>query len=494
MSQKSKYALIFVITLIVASSLSAQEQWSRRYGLSGSDRAYAMAVIPEGCMLTGRTTSFSPMSFEDVFLMKVEPSGDTLYWKVYLKDSTDERAYAIDVASNQGYVMAGFAEARDTGDADIYIVRTDQNANVLWSKAYGGEGQDTAYSVTGTPDGGFMVAGFTTSFGEGGSDAWILRTDGQGDTLWSALYGGSTYDAATCIIPAQDEGYVVTGWHCPEEGNQDIYVFKIDTLGNLVWERTYGGEQDDMGYAIAPTSDGGYVVEGCTWSRGAGLSDIWLLKIDASGDTLWTRTYGGPNYESTVDNNAESFSVSETSDGGYIVLGSTRSFGSLEEDVYLVKTNASGDTVWTKRYGGDNLDVCYSVAQMGDEGYLMAGRTRSFGSVRCDIYIIRTDSLGVGGISEPPQEPPFRYELTPVAANAADITYSLPYATHVSLKVYNVTGRLVTQLADGEVEAGVHTLRWEGRDNINRKCSSGVYFVRMETKEYKASKKMVLLK
>lgn len=485
--------ILLAAAAVMASGLSAQ--WTRRYGLSGSDRAYAMAPGGWGMMLTGRTTSFSPASFEDIFLMELEyPTGDTNYWKVFVKDSTDERAYSIASTKHfQGFVMAGFAEAQDTGNADLYILKADDEGNELWHKSYGGTGQDTAYSVIVTPDDGLLVAGYTTSFGEG-SDAWVLCTDSLGDTLWTALYGGTANDAATCIIPAQDDGYVVTGWRCPQEGNQDLYLFKIDSLGSLVWEHTYGGEQDDMGFSIAPTSDGGYVVQGCTWSRGAGFSDIWLLKTDASGDTLWTRTYGGPSYESTVDNQPESFSVSQTADGGYIILGSTRSFGSLEEDVYLVKTNASGDTLWTRRYGGDKLDVCYSVLQMGDGGYFMAGRTRSFGSERCDIYIIKTDSQGIVGIGESPAEPPFKYELAPVAANtAATIRYLLPHAARVNLTVYDAAGRRVACLVDEVIAAGVHTLRWEGRDPVNRRCASGVYFIRFEADGYADTKKTVLL-
>ena len=158
------------------------------------------------------------------------------------------------------------------------------------------------------------------------------------------------------------------------------------------WERTYGGSDWDIGFSVAQTSDGGYIVAGRTESLGAGLTDVYLVKTDAVGDTIWTRIYGG----SGSDEN-EGASVAQTSDGGYIISGMTYSFGA-GGDVYLVKTDSVGDTIWTRIYGGSSMDWGNSVAQTSDGGYIVAGMTESFGAGSWDVYLVKTDSLGYTGI------------------------------------------------------------------------------------------------
>jgi len=164
------------------------------------------------------------------------------------------------------------------------------------------------------------------------------------------------------------------------------------------WWKTYGGTASDAGRSVQQTSDGGYVIAGRTGSFGAGDDDVYLIKTSASGDTLWTRSYGGTDSD-------RGYSVQQTSDGGYIIAGLTESFGAGQADVYLIKTDASGDTLWTRTYGGTEYDLGCSVQQTADGGYIVAGYTRSYGAGNCDVYLIKTDSLGSVGVAEESPKP-----------------------------------------------------------------------------------------
>ena len=236
------------------------------------------------------------------------------------------------------------------------------NPETLWTRTYGGSGDDEAYSVQQTADGGYIVAGYTYSFGAGGDDFYLVRTNSQGDTLWTRTYGGDSLDCAYSVHQTADGGYIVAGYtYSFGAGLDDFYLVKTNSLGDTLWTRAYGGSNYDDARSVQQTTDGGYIVAGYTWSF-----DADLVKTNSQGDTLWTRTYGGSNGD-------DAYSVQQTADGGYIVAGDTWSFGAGRNDFYLVKTNPMGDTLWTRTYGGRGNDSARSVQQTTDGGYIVAG-------------------------------------------------------------------------------------------------------------------------
>jgi hypothetical protein len=232
-----------------------------------------------------------------------------------------------------------------------------------------------------TTDGGFIVTGLTYSFGTGYCAVYLIKTNAHGDTVWTRAYGPSS-NWGNSIEQTTDGGYIIAGG-----AYYDLYLVKTNASGDTVWTKDYGVPYYNEGYSVQQASDGGYVV--------AGYSEfnVWLIKTDATGDTIWTRTYGGTDDD--VGN-----SVRQTSDGGYIITGYTMSFGGGSLDVYLIKTNAQGDTLWTRTYGGANADEGLSVREMADGGYVIAGYSASFGAGGSDVYLIKTDSLGNVGVAE----------------------------------------------------------------------------------------------
>jgi hypothetical protein len=315
--------------------------------------------------------------------------GDTLWTRTY-GGSGQDPASCVRQTTDGGYIVVGYTDSFGAGGADFYLVRTDANGDTLWTRTYGGSGHDYGKRIQETTDGGYIIVGYTESFGAGAEDLaedfYLVKIDAKGDTLWTRTYGGSLREQAHDVQQTTDGGYIIAGW-TDESGNCDFYLVKTDTNGDTLWTRTYGGSDTDLGYSVQQTSDGGYIFAGYTYSFGAGSTDMYLVKTDANGDTLWTRTYGGSNSDYC-------WSVQRTSDGGYIMVGETTSFGAGNFDTYLVKTDANGNSLWTHTYGGSDKDYGKCAQQTTDGGYIVVGRTFSFGAGSADVFLIKTDANG----------------------------------------------------------------------------------------------------
>ncbi len=312
---------------------------------------------------------------------------DTLWTKTYGGGATEE-AYCIQQTSDGGYIIAGYTFSFGAGGNDFYLVRTDPNGDTLWTRTYGGSLNDQAYSVQQTPDDGFIVVGFTESFGNGNCDFYLVKTDPNGDTVWTQTFGGSEDDRARAIVPTGDGSYIVAGYTLSYgAGNNDIYMIKIDDSGNFIWSETYGGSGSEFAYNIIKTSDDGYLLIGYTSSFGAGSNDFYIVKTDSLGEQQWSKYYGGT--EADIG-----YSVAELTEGGFIFAGYTRSFGAGQYDFYLIKTDNDGDSLWTKTFGGTGDEFATSVVETDDGGFILSGGTSSFGAGSRDFYLVRTNSVG----------------------------------------------------------------------------------------------------
>jgi hypothetical protein len=261
--------------------------------------------------------------------------------------------------------------------------------NLLWSGAYGGYYSEKGSACISTVNGGFMALGSTFSYGVGDWDIYALRLDSLGDTLWSKTYGGPATDYGHDILATDDGGFLIVGSsRSYGSGGKDLYLIKTSFMGDTLWTRAYGGVADDEGCSVQPVSGGGYIICGTTNSFGAGFSDFYLVRIDAAGDTLWTRAYGGAGGES-------GFAARATGDGGFIAIGNTGTFGEGYSSIYVVRVDAAGDTLWTGAYGGTRADFGHSIEITLDGGFLLVGATGSYGAGYYDAYLIKTDAAGV---------------------------------------------------------------------------------------------------
>jgi hypothetical protein len=394
--------------LVFGLNARSQEMFQRTFGGINDEWAYSVQQADDGgFIICGFTSSFGASGIctnfigdtvpcSDIYLIRTNKSGDTLWTKAY-GGASDDYGWGVEQTNDGGYILVGSTYSFGVGGGvnDVYLIKTNDVGDTLWTKSYGGVSLDGGYSVKQTSDGGYIITGFTYSYGQGSSDVYLIRANAQGDTLWTKTYGGTSGDFGWCVQETSDEGYIISGYTFNfGAGLTDIYLIKTDDIGDTLWTKTYGGNNYDRGNSVQQTLDGGYIITGFTWSFGAGSKTSYLLKVDSTGQVIWTKAYGG----TTLGEYGQS--VMQTSDGGYIFSGSTYSFGAGASDIYLVKTNASGDTLWTKVYGGVNDDEAYSVIQTSDGGYIISGYTASFGAGMKDVYLIKTDSQGNSGCNE----------------------------------------------------------------------------------------------
>jgi regulation of enolase protein 1 (concanavalin A-like superfamily) len=309
-------------------------------------------------------------------------------WAKTYGGSDNENAWSIQQTSDGGYITAGYTESFGAGGRDIWVLKLDSNGTIEWQKTYGGIYNELANFIQQTSDGGYIVAGISFSFGAGYSDTsdiWILKLDSEGDMEWQRTYGGSNSDNGHFIQQTSDGGYIVSGCtYSFGNGSNDGWILKLTSTGDIEWQHSFGGWGYDSASSIQETNDAGYIIAGYTYSSGAGY-DIWILKLDSEGDMKWQRTYGGSNGDFP-------HFVQQTSDEGYIVSGCTFSFGNGSRDGLIIKLTSTGDIEWQHSYGGSDSDCVHSIQQTSNGGYIAEGFTDSFGAGSKDIWILKLDS------------------------------------------------------------------------------------------------------
>jgi len=376
-----------IIPLCLAFFNVQAQGWERTYGsATGADNGASVQQTADGGYIIAGTYSLVPGIY-DIYLIKTDAKGDTLWTKTY-GGANQDNGTSIQQTNDGGYIITGYTFSFGAGLSDVYLIKTDANGDTLWTKTFGGTNDDLATSVRQTADKGYIITGWTKSFGTGLIDVYLIKTNVNGDTLWTKTFGGINDDGGGSVQQTTDKGYIITGWTKSfGAGSDDVYLIKTDSLGDTLWTKTFGGINNEQGGSVQQTADGGFIITGTTNSFGAGFKDVYVIKTDVNGDTLWTKTFGGIITD-------QGSSIQQTTDGGYIITGNTYSFGSGSNDVYLIKTNVNGDTLWTKILGGISADLGRSVQQTTDGGYIITGTTISFGAGNFDVYLIKTDSLG----------------------------------------------------------------------------------------------------
>ncbi len=459
--------------------------WTKTYGGTSWDYGYSVQeCADEGFIIAGVTGSFGAGS-GNVYLIRTDTDGDTLWTKTYGGTYYD-RGYSVQECDEGGFIIAGVTGSFGAGGNDVYLIRTNADGDTLWTKTYGGTDSDWGYSVQECADSGFIIAGYTSSFGAGSYDVYLIRTNADGDTLWTKTYGGTDWDLGESVQECAEGGFIITGWtYSFGAGDDDVYLIRTNADGDTLWTRTYGGIYYDHGESVQECADSGFVIAGYTKSFGAGNVDVYLIRTNADGDTLWTRTYGGTSYD-------YGYSVQECVEGGFIIAGGTSSFGAGDSNVYLIKTDADGDTLWTKTYGGTSDDWGEFVQECAGGGFIIAGWTSSFGAGENDVYLIRISETGVE------EETGNRHKAIGISLEVypnpsfgnAVIKYGLPERANMTLRLYDISGRLVKSLYSGIQEKGYYTINVGAYHDT----PAGIYFIKLETNNYKATKKLTILK
>jgi hypothetical protein len=615
---KSVFCAALVGLLLVSTAFALEPGdtlWTRTYGGVGlGEYCNQVQQTSDGGFIFAGQSGYQGGIFP--WLVKTDDDGDTLWTRVYYEATTNSYFFSVQQTSDGGYAAGGQSRqnwdvsridyylaktdsagntvwtntyttpglrwdygksARQTWDGgyifggdtapgprpyDFYLVRTDASGDTVWTRTYGDTGSydDRCNSVALTSDGGFVMAGYTNGHGAGGWDFYVVKVDSEGDTLWTGTYGGSSGEEAFCVQETSDRGFIIAGYTSSfGAGNQDFYVVRTDPTGTSIWERTYGGFDHDYAKCVKETPDGGFIIVGSTASFGAGFTDCYIVRTDASGDTLWTRAYGGYDDE-------RAYSVDLTSDGGYIVGGHTSTFGAGDYDAWLLRL--AGETP------GPDIsieivpdDPPVTVAQGGSFGYAGTITNNTEDPQTTDIWVMAAGPLeGVYGpfkdFYDFPLNPsqsrsahfnqrvprmaplgfynyiaycgdypstvmdsslfqievvegvesgqggwvltgsflegdladiPFEFALLgnyPNPFNASTvISYELPTTSHVKLEVYNISGQKLATLVDDEQQAGYRSVTWDASE-----VSSGVYFYKLSAGDFTETKRMMLVK
>ena len=376
----------------VADSLS----WAKTYGTQLAEHVTSIEQTNDsGYIMVGWTATAIPSpSNKQVFLdsfrvYKLKPNGKIDWQKTYL--GAIDYGYVIHQTKDGGYIVAGQTNVYGPVGINVWIIKLNSNGKIEWQKIYGGVGDDGVYSIQQTSDSGYIVAGFTSCFGAGGKDFWVLKLNSDGLIAWQKTYGGTSDEIANSIVQTIDGGYILTGWTMSfsdvdiSKRMPDFWVLKLNSDGSVVWQKTYGGAGQEFVRTILQTKDDCYLVSGLTTSFGAGNGDMWLIKLNSDGTIRWQKAYGGKG-----DDGANSMQI--TNDGGCIVAGSTTSFGAGSYDVWLLKLNSDGMIEWQKTYGGAGGDWGISTQQTKDGGYIVAGESSSFESFSREEVSILSDA------------------------------------------------------------------------------------------------------
>lgn len=379
--------LVLMLSGIGAAVTAPHEEWSKIFGDNKSDMAYFVQQTSDGgYVLAGSTLDLVVVGARsDALLIKTDQFGN-VEWNKIFGGIGSETIRAIQQTSDGGYIFAGI-KGYGSGGTDAWLVKIDSFGNEQWNRTFGGIYGENAVSVQLTSDGGYIFVGQTYSFSAaGGYDAWLVKTDAAGNEEWNHTFGGADNDSALSVRQTLDGGYVFAGY-TPSfgAGGGDAWLIKTDQFGHELWNRTFGGINFDTVLSVKQTLDGGYVLAGTTNSFGAGGTDAWLIKTDPIGHELWNRTFGRINNEGAG-------CVWLTSDGGYILSGQTFSFGAGGSDAWLVKTDSFGNEEWNQTFGGINNENAISCQQTLDGGYIFAGFTSSYGAGYNDVWLVKVSN------------------------------------------------------------------------------------------------------
>ena len=372
--------IIGVVLIGVLNKISATS-FAKTYGGANEDFCYSVKQTNDGGYIAaGYTTSFGT-GYEDFLIIKLSSIGNLEWAKTFGKQyGYREIAYSIQETNDGGYIVAGYTDSFD-GEGDFLIIKLFSNGNIEWVKTLGGNSVEEAYSIQETNDGGYIIAGYTNSFGAGLEDFLIVKLSSNGTLEWAKTFGGIYQDYALSIQQTNDGGYIVAGYtNSFTAGEGDFLVIKLSSTGEMEWAKIFGGQDEDGAFFVQQTNDGGYIVAGATFSFSVNWVDFLIIKLSPTASIEWAKTFSVGSYNYAL-------SIQQTDDGGYIVTGVRYANSG---DFLVIKLSSTGNIEWKKIFDGGSNDIARSVEQTNDGGYIIAGRTNSFGAGNYDFLIVKT--------------------------------------------------------------------------------------------------------
>jgi len=476
-----KFCIIFVLIHLLISNLFAQAPdtlWTKVYGNDSiSFTPWEIHQTSTGdYLLAGRKSGDNGGSY----IMRLDSQGDSLWTKTYIPGS---RIYSFQQTSDNYIIYTG------EYNLGVFLLKTDLAGDTLWSKSYqlGNEGEGS--DIIETNDNHYIIVG-TVETQNNQEEICLIKTDMNGDTVWTKIFGGNEEERGMSVQQTSDNGFIIGGVsesYGTGLYDDDIYLIKTDINGIVQWEKTFSDSLGQQGVVVKELDSGGFIILGATDQDTSGLDDIYLIKTDANADTIWTKTYGG-----IADDEAYSFEIAP--DGGFIIAARSKSYGAGNDDVYLVRTDENGNTLWTKTIGWQqDEEFPISIKSTNDGGYVISAVTESFfNNDAILIAKIEPDPLNnIDSKNESRFLDDFHlFQNFPNPFNPlTTIRYKLPKASHVTLEIYDLIGQKLSTIQDTYQNAGYH------KANVNAsQLASGIYLYKIQVGDFQEVKKMVVIK
>lgn len=390
-----KFSLLIVLTFLIYASSFAQNTPGKTFGGFENDIGLAVCQVSDGGFLLAGTTRSYGAGSSDIYLIRLDKEGSTLWTKTYGWPHKDVIRSVISVSD--GFVITG--DVWDYGYArlDIYLMKIDTYGNLLWDQIFGTNSRELGFKVIPSNDGGYLILGYTRGIDPVG-DLWLIKTDVNGVQIWSKNYGSQFDDYGFDLIQNNtgeiymigSKGGFFDDIHANFRNNDsDIYLIKADNNGNEIWQKTFGGDQHDFGQSITISEESGFYLFGSSQSNGVGSFDMTLIKTDVDLNEVWSKSYGGLEYDYGI-------SMDKNGQDDLFLFGSTKSFGINESsDFYLVKTDKHGEEIWSLTIGGKYAEFGQQVISTSDNGCAVIGQSNSFGEGEFDFLFTKVNKDGL---------------------------------------------------------------------------------------------------
>lgn len=468
-------------------STGGVQPFERILGTTDPDGGSNLRQTLDGGFIIAGNTLPPGEDYMSVYLVKTDINGKVEWTSTYGNSRGIDSGSDVEQTSD-GYLVLGTTENWGEGGNDMMLLKFNSSGEFQWRNTYGGPNDDGGSAMLKTSDGGYLLLGQTVPSGGVGKSIFLVKVSADGIEQWRNNYGGGNGADGSGIVQLDDGSFIITGYTTLGDDFQ-VYLIRVSSSGNLIWEKNYGGADYDMGSSIAKTQDGNLLVSGYTASKGAGARDGYILKLDTDGNLIWDKTYG-------MEKSDQFSGVVETPNGEIIAVGISITRTTQNEQfnsAFIVKTSSDGNQVWSQIYGGDLNDSFGKVRITNDGGAICVGSTESF-SKSNDIYLVKVGNSGiVSSIENNGVNLPTSFQLEQNYPNPFNPTTRIKYQVgsieNTSLKIYDMLGREVKTLVNKLTLPGSYEVEFDGSD-----LSSGVYFYRLNSGEFVQTRKMLLIK
>ncbi len=486
---------LFVSLMLVAGLWAGEGfgqvevEWERTIQHGISDRFYDITLLDDDDFILTGATHLSVPAEERTLVMQLASSGEEISRREYGRDDQLSLTKSLRT-SDGGVLLIGRIGDFAWDGADALVMKFNGDGDSLWSRTYGGNLSDWFNCALETDGSGFLLCGGTFSSGAGGSDYWLLKVDETGEEVWSATYGGRGDEQGTAIARV-GENYCIAGSFNPRGiGPNDIYLFAINQDGDSLWSHRYGGQGNEQSSSMESTHDGGIIIGATTTSFGSGGADYWLLRLDSNGDSLWSRTYGGSGTD-------ECYKIIVCNNGGYALAGNSESNQEREYDFWLMRVDERGDSLWSSYFDGGGNEYFAGLTQDATSSFILVGSTLPRGENSLG-WVIKTTPDPVSVRYPFLNLEPSTFNLVSAFPNpfnsTLNIRLGLDKSAPTRLEIFDPLGRRVADLIPG-VGLGGPTYAGEGRIVWDATgMPAGNYFISLETPQTTSMRQVTLIK